>query len=111
MTTADDTSHPDRGDAAPAAVGPLDVTFTAPIVKSSAKGGWTYLKTDWTADYFGTRGLVKVSGTVEGEPIETSLMAMGDGSHKLPITAALRSKVGKGEGDDVTVHLTERRGP
>jgi Domain of unknown function (DUF1905) len=35
-------------------------------------------------------------------------MAMGDGTHKLPVKAALREALGKRTGDKVTVHLTER---
>jgi hypothetical protein len=52
--------------------------------------------------------LVKVAGTVDGYPFTGAFMALGDGTHKLPVAASIRRAIGKNDGDDVSIHLTER---
>ena len=87
---------------------PLDLTFTATLGKVREGDTWTCVQLPNSAAIFGTRGLVKVAGTVDGVPFRGAFMALGDGTHKLPVAFAVRRAIQKTDGDEVTIHLTSR---
>lgn len=86
----------------------LDITFTATLGKVREGDTWTCVQLPDSAAIFKTKGLVKVAGTVDGEPFQGAFMALGDGTHKLPVAAKIRRAIGKSDGDDVTIVLTRR---
>ena len=86
----------------------LNKSFSAKLEKSQNKGGWTYVVWPKSAKFFGTKGLVKISGKIDGHPFRASFMAMGDGRHMLPVKAETRKAIGKDVGQMVKVHLEER---
>lgn len=88
--------------------GPLDVTFSAPIGVTVKGELWSCVEVPGSVELFGTGKAVKVVATVDGEPVSAGLLPTGAGAHMLSISAALRKKLGKDVGDQVTVHLGER---
>ena len=84
--------------------------FDAQLQRGDNPGAWTCVVVGWVPELFGTRGLVKIRGTIDDVPFECALMAQGDGTHRLPVRAALRAAIGKQAGDSVHVRIDERIG-
>ena len=84
--------------------------FDARLQKGDNPGAWTCVVLDDVPELFGTRGLVKIRGAIDDEPFTGALMAQGDGTHRLPVRAALRKAIAKQAGDTVHVRIDERIG-
>jgi hypothetical protein len=81
------------------------IDFDAPLIAGSQPGAWTYAIVPASAEVFGTRGPVEVHGTIDAQPVAVTLLPMGDGTHMLPLRAAVRTRLGKQAGDLVRAHL------
>ena len=87
-------------------------TFDARLVRPPGVGTWTYLNVPFNvADEFGTRGQLKVKGTVNGVPYRGSLLPHGDGGHYLVVKAEIRDQANVSAGDRVRVVLEEDTAP
>ena len=80
--------------------------FTARIVE--ARGGGAFVEIPFSVpDVFGTKGQVRVKGTIDGHAFQSSIAPMGGGTHLLGLHKATREAIGKSIGDRVSVDIEQ----
>lgn len=82
----------------------INKTFQAIIEE---RGDWTVVVWPESAAFFGSTRSIKVRGTMNGEPFQTSFLPWGDGTQFLPVSKKLLKAMGKQTGDTITVTLEE----
>ena len=84
-----------------------EATFTA-VITTERNSGWTCVVMAGSGEFFGTRKAVKITGTIDGHIFDATLLPMGDGTHMVPLKAALRKRLNKDIGNTVTITLHQR---
>jgi Domain of unknown function (DUF1905)/Bacteriocin-protection, YdeI or OmpD-Associated len=81
-------------------------SFESVLVRPDGVGTWTYLNIppDVSAA-LGSKGQVRVKGTVNACPYRSTVLPMGDGSHYLVVGKEIRDHIHAQQGDTVLVTL------
>lgn len=80
--------------------------FEATLIRPEGVGTWTYLSIPMDiSETFGSKGQVKVRGTINGFPFRSTALPMGDGSHYLVVGKSIRDQIQAVRGDTVKVFL------
>lgn len=80
--------------------------FSSILIRPEGTGTWTYA--DVPAEVsasLGSRGQIKVKGTVDGLPFRSTLMPDGEGGHYVVVNKGIRDKIGKVAGQPVEIEL------
>ena len=80
--------------------------FSAPVRSQGPDGALSSIEVPFSVEQeWRTKGAVKVKGTLNGQPVRTSLLPNGDGSHRMMLGADLMAKAKCFVGDTVKVVL------
>lgn len=81
-------------------------SFRSEIRRPPGTGTWHYINIPFDAvAEFGTKGQIRVKGTVNGIPFRSTLLPGGAGDHYLVVGKELRDQAAAAEGDEVDVAL------
>ena len=83
----------------------IGMTFTETLARPRGRSVPCVVVPD-SGEVLGTRRAVQVEGTVDGHAVRLSLVPAGDGTHMALLRGPLTELLGKGVGQDVTVHLS-----
>jgi hypothetical protein len=88
------------------------VVFEALLVRPEGVGTWTYLSVPFDArKRYGSKGQLKVKGSIDGHPFRSTLLPRGDGTHYLVVPREIRGQIGASAGATVTVVLEHDTAP
>jgi hypothetical protein len=81
-------------------------TFEAVLIRPEGVGTWTFLNIpEELSSTFGSKGQVKVKGTINGYPFRSTALPMGDGTHYLVVAKDIRGHIAVSPGDTVRVTM------
>jgi hypothetical protein len=80
--------------------------FEAELTSRGPGGAWTFLYIPFSVEeVFGSKARVSVSGTINGFPFRNSLLAMGDGTHRMAVSKEMQAGAKAAAGDTVKVTI------
>lgn len=85
----------------------INQTFVG-IIGADIKGTtWTCMIWPDSKAVLGTGKATKITGSVDGYPVQTALMPTGAGAHMLPLSKPVLKAINKQLGDQVTVTIDD----
>ncbi|MEO8069095.1 MAG: YdeI/OmpD-associated family protein [Flavobacteriales bacterium] len=88
------------------------IRFSGTIDRDHEKGSWSWVEFPHDVHkLYGTRGSVRVKGTINGIPIDRALMPTKSGYHMIIVNTEMRRKFKAKVGDTVIVELWRNPDP
>ncbi len=85
----------------------MELKFTAVILQNEDMDA-AYVEVPYDLKAIYGKGRLLVHATFDGEPYDGQVVKMGTPHYVIGVTKAVRSKIGKSFGDEITVTIKER---